>query len=268
MFTELLPIGTFARAAGLSVGALRHYQEEGLLLPARVDAASGYRFYSAAQLIDAEIIRQLRALDVPVPEVRRVVQARDPQVTAEIVKAQEATMQTRLEAAQQAIDALHELVTTPVRLLGERVEVRVESDLEVLAITEVLPLDSLHIFFEKAYNQIAEIATREGLDLVGAVGSIYPGEEWDPARIEVTAFIPVSGAARPREYLTLPGGRFAVARHEGDYETIWETYRAVGAWLATHAETTDHRIREHYLVGVGDTPDPADYVTEIYWPLR
>ncbi|MDO4784560.1 MAG: GyrI-like domain-containing protein [Propionibacteriaceae bacterium] len=268
MSTNLLPIGTFARAAGLSVGALRHYQEEGLLLPARVEAASGYRFYSAAQLVDAEIIRQLRALDVPVPEVCRVVQARDPQVTAEVVRAQEATMRTRLEAAQRAIDALHELVTTPVRLLGERVEVRVEPDLEVLAITEVLPLDTLDTFFERAYGQIVEIATREGLSLVGAAGAIYPGEEWDPARVEVSAFIPVSGAARPQEHLTLPGGRFAVARHVGEYDAIWDTYRAVGAWLATHAETTDHRIREHYVVGVGDTLDPADYVTEIYWPLR
>ena len=38
---ELLSIGRFARLAGLSVGALRHYHQHGLLVPARVDPQTG-----------------------------------------------------------------------------------------------------------------------------------------------------------------------------------------------------------------------------------
>ena len=40
---ELLPIGRFARVSGLTVKALRHYDEIGLLQPAYVDEESGYR---------------------------------------------------------------------------------------------------------------------------------------------------------------------------------------------------------------------------------
>ncbi|MDQ1012426.1 DNA-binding transcriptional MerR regulator [Streptomyces sp. V4I23] len=44
----LLTIGRFARLCRLSVKQLRHYDEMGLLAPARVDAGSGYRYYAYA----------------------------------------------------------------------------------------------------------------------------------------------------------------------------------------------------------------------------
>jgi hypothetical protein len=53
MDDDLLPIGRFGRLAGLSVGALRHYDEVDLLRPASVDPDTGYRSYRRDQLDDA-----------------------------------------------------------------------------------------------------------------------------------------------------------------------------------------------------------------------
>lgn len=41
-----LTIGAFARAVGLTPSALRFYDECGLLKPAQVDGATGYRYYT------------------------------------------------------------------------------------------------------------------------------------------------------------------------------------------------------------------------------
>ena len=57
---QLLTIGAFARASRLSPKALRIYDELGLLRPARVDEASGYRFYEPAQVPVAQVIRRER----------------------------------------------------------------------------------------------------------------------------------------------------------------------------------------------------------------
>ena len=38
---DLLPIGAFARLSGLTIKALRHYDEIGLLRPAEVDERTG-----------------------------------------------------------------------------------------------------------------------------------------------------------------------------------------------------------------------------------
>ena len=46
----LVTIGDFSRMTHLSVKALRHYHDVGLLEPAQVDTASGYRLYQASQV--------------------------------------------------------------------------------------------------------------------------------------------------------------------------------------------------------------------------
>ena len=70
---ELLSIGRFARLSGLTIGALRHYDEIGLLSPARIDAATGYRSYRSEQLPIARAIQRLRALDLSLEDVREVL---------------------------------------------------------------------------------------------------------------------------------------------------------------------------------------------------
>lgn len=66
----MLTIGRFADATGLTAKALRHYDEIGLLVPARVDPDNGYRFYDTAQVEDAVTIRRLRALELPLDEIK------------------------------------------------------------------------------------------------------------------------------------------------------------------------------------------------------
>ncbi|GLZ81312.1 hypothetical protein Afil01_61190 [Actinorhabdospora filicis] len=75
-----MTIGRFARLCRLSVKQLRHYDELGLLTPARVDAFTGYRYYTRAQARDALTIALLREADVPLPGIRAVLAAPDPTV--------------------------------------------------------------------------------------------------------------------------------------------------------------------------------------------
>jgi DNA-binding transcriptional MerR regulator len=70
---EEVSIGEFARRSRLSVKALRLYGEHGVLLPARVDASTGYRYYDEAQLDDARLIVMLRQLDMPLAEIKEVL---------------------------------------------------------------------------------------------------------------------------------------------------------------------------------------------------
>jgi PPM family protein phosphatase len=73
---ELLGIGDFSTRCGLSPKTLRSYARAGLLVPAAVDGASGYRYYSPAQLPQAQIVRLLRRAEVSVEEIAEFF--RDP----------------------------------------------------------------------------------------------------------------------------------------------------------------------------------------------
>jgi serine/threonine protein phosphatase PrpC/DNA-binding transcriptional MerR regulator len=69
---ELMGIGAFAKAARLSQRALRLYDELGLLSPARVDPATGYRSYAPEQLERARLVAWLRRLGMPLAGIQEV----------------------------------------------------------------------------------------------------------------------------------------------------------------------------------------------------
>jgi DNA-binding transcriptional MerR regulator len=79
-------IGEFSRRSHLSVKALRLYDEIGVLLPARVDNASGYRYYDTTQLEDARLIVMLRQLDVPLADVKELLACTREEAAARIAQ--------------------------------------------------------------------------------------------------------------------------------------------------------------------------------------
>ncbi len=71
----LLTVGRMARQSGLTTKALRHYDRIGLLRPAVVDGATGYRRYRGDQVEQARLVQLLRSLELPLDQVRAVVAA-------------------------------------------------------------------------------------------------------------------------------------------------------------------------------------------------
>jgi DNA-binding transcriptional MerR regulator len=70
---NLLGIGSFSQASGLSIHALRHYDEVGLLKPASVDPGTGYRRYRPGQVGQARLICALRQVDLPIDLLRETL---------------------------------------------------------------------------------------------------------------------------------------------------------------------------------------------------
>ena len=66
----VLSIGSFSLVTGLSITALRYYDDVGLLTPAYVDPDSGYRRYRPDQVSEARLYATLRRLEVPVDAMR------------------------------------------------------------------------------------------------------------------------------------------------------------------------------------------------------
>src|SRR5262245_40044231 len=116
---ELLSIGRFARLSGLSVGALRHYHEVGLLEPARVDPETSYRSYARSQLDDARLIGRLRELGLGLPEIRAILGAdaagRSRSLAAHRSRLMGllARLQRQIHWLNQAIDHEEPIMTTP-----------------------------------------------------------------------------------------------------------------------------------------------------------
>jgi DNA-binding transcriptional MerR regulator len=112
---DLVSIGRFARLTGLSIGALRHYDEVGLLRPARTDPDSGYRLYREDQLPQARAIQRLRALDLSLDEIRDVLA--DGDVAA--LRTQARRVQARIWRLQRVQYRLNALIDGTEDLMAE-----------------------------------------------------------------------------------------------------------------------------------------------------
>jgi DNA-binding transcriptional MerR regulator len=75
---DFLSIGEYSRLTGLSVGALRHYDELGIITPASVDHATSYRRFRRDQLEQGRLVATLRELELPLDEIRGLLATDDP----------------------------------------------------------------------------------------------------------------------------------------------------------------------------------------------
>lgn len=105
----MLPIGRFARLAGLSVGALRHYDEVDLLRPARVDPETGYRSYRRDQLDDARTIVRLRELETPVETIRGFLAADDPAERRRLIEGHRRRTEARTVRLQRVVHQMGQM---------------------------------------------------------------------------------------------------------------------------------------------------------------
>jgi len=118
---DLLSIGRFARLSGLSVGALRHYDETGLLAPAEVDRFTGYRRYRRDQLATARAIGRLRDLEVPLETIRAVLATDDPAERQRLLGEQRAGVEARIYRLQRIHHVIGQLSQGKEPLVSEAV---------------------------------------------------------------------------------------------------------------------------------------------------
>ncbi len=268
----LLSIGAFSRASQLSIKTLRAYHEAGILVPARVDQHTGYRTFHASQLPDAAVILRLRSLDLPLEQVREVVTARDPAVTARILAGHEATMRERLADVTRIVSELQDGLVRPAS--HTPVHVRHEPHQHTLAVRGRVSEANFAEFLEDAYGRLAAAAERTGIDPSGPTGALYPPEIADDEAEDVEAYLPVArpiGQATGRDGVIVsevPAARVAVLTHAGGYDAIGDSYRQLGAWVAEHAEHAGRPVREVYVVSYSETADTDRFRTEIHWPIN
>ena len=109
MENQLRGIGEVARRSGLSVSALRWYDENKVLVPAVVDPLSGYRWYAPDQIRSARIVARLRRVGLPVAAMRQVLT--DPAAAPALLDAHLVRLEQGLADARRELSAALTLLT-------------------------------------------------------------------------------------------------------------------------------------------------------------
>jgi DNA-binding transcriptional MerR regulator len=261
-------IGDFARATHLSVKALRHYQEEGLLAPAEVDPDSGYRRYDLGQIPTAQVIRRLRDLDMPLDDIRGVLRATDLAERSELITRHLRRLEEELSRTKDAVASLRDLLEHPAPDLP--VEHRSVPPMRVAAISAQVTMADLAPWFNGAFGELYATLPAQDVALAGDAGGIFAGALFSDEVGQATLYLPVSTAFRTAgrvEVLELPRAELAVIRHNGPHDNIDRAYGALADHVTRHALAVEGPIREFYPVSRHHTDDSARWRTEIGWPI-
>jgi DNA-binding transcriptional MerR regulator len=282
-------IGDFARHGRVSVRMLRHYDAVGLLPPAHVDPATGYRFYRADQLDRLNRLLALKDLGFTLQQVRSIL---DDQVSGGELRGMLKLRRAELQA--QIVGDTARLARVEARLRSIEREGSPPADVvvkgvpamrvaELTATAASYAPEAIGPVIQPLYHQLMERLARAGLvpavddcDLPASAGP-GPGVAWyedslhDDGAIVVHAALPVpAGAEAGPDHdvaiVELPAiERAATIVHRGPMEQVLPTVQALARWIEANGYRSTGYARELYL----DSP-PGDldrWVTELQEPV-
>jgi DNA-binding transcriptional MerR regulator/effector-binding domain-containing protein len=263
-----LTVGDFSRATHLSIKTLRHYHQVGLLEPATVNPDTGYRYYSAGQIPAAQVIRRLRDLEMPVADVKAVLAAPDAPARNALIAAHLSRLEAELAQTRAVVESLRDLLAPPggpAAIVHRSVPAAAAA-----AIEAVVDRADVLAWWQGALGELRAAVRAQGLHAAGPAGGMFASELFQTDRGQATVFIPVPGRVRPIGRVTsavIPAAELAIISHQGSLDDADLSYAKLGSYAITHEISIDGPLREYYLRGAGDTPDEADWRTEIGWPI-
>ena len=263
----MLKIGEFSKLTRLTVKALRFYEEKGLLLPARVDPWTGYRYYDGTQLETATRIKALRQLDFSLEQIRVHLEGQPLEEALAAKKAELQQKQTELHARISMINYLMEESTMKYQPVMKQIE-------ETVVYSEERQL--------KQYSEVTALvleSAQECLRLNPDIRCVQPdysfceyldGEyrETD-MRVRYSQAVTKAGIGNDRiRFRTLPATRAICICHKGPYDRLGEAYAYIYRYAAENGLEITGLHREVYIDGIWNKPDPEDWRTEIQLPVK
>jgi DNA-binding transcriptional MerR regulator len=265
---DTLTIGEFSRITHLSVRTLRHYHQVGLLAPVDVDARTGYRHYTTRQIPTAQVIRRFRGLNMPIEEVKAVLDAPDLEVRNALITTHLNRLEDELVQTQISVASLRSLLEGAVAPID--VEHRTVPATIAAGIRETVDLDDLLPWYQGALGELYASIAAQDLRPSSPSGGLFSSDIFQHERGEAVVFIPIDGDLRAIgriASMVIPAAELAVMVHCGSHTEIDVTYGALGTYVTEHALGVDGPVREYYPVDAHSADDATLWRTEIGWPI-
>ncbi len=267
-------IGEFSKISRLTVKTLRHYDEIGLLKPKHVDDLSGYRYYTADQLPRLQKIIALKQIGLPLSDIA-VMLADDLNTEEMIIRLQHkrTDLLANLASQQAQLQQLVTYLTTLRKENGMNYHVTIK-DLPEVTVASMRKVIANYDEFNSLYPKMGELMIKQNLKCVnpGYCFTLYHDGEYKAENIDVEICESVVEAGKDEDGMTfkkIPAvPTAACVIHKGPYTTIGQAYAALTQWIEENGYEVIDLMRENYLDGIWNQPDPSQWITEIQAPVR
>ncbi len=266
---DLFSIGEVAALFDINVKTLRYYDETGLLKPEKVNADTGYRYYSTRQFERLNTILYLKTLQIPLERISYFFKCKDTQTMIEILRSQQEEIRAQMQRLQtiekklssrihQIEDAKHCKLETiqlksyperPVFFLRKKFPVTDDLEYPIRELEKACPIQS-DIFLGKIGVSISEASIR------ASDFSNFSG-----------IFLMLDPEDRRYPDASLPAGTYLTIRFPGTHTQSAVYYEKLLRDIENHNLTISGSSVEITLIDYGMTDDADQFVTEIQIPV-
>ncbi|MBP2652519.1 MAG: transcriptional regulator, MerR family [Firmicutes bacterium] len=271
----MFKIGIFSKMNRVTVKALRHYDEIGLLKPCHVDETTGYRYYLSDQLPRLHRILALKQVGFSLNEI---IDMMEREMSAE-------KMIAYLEGKQSAIAKTIE---------DERVKLN-----QVEAYLKILRQEEMNVSYDVLLKELPEVivaSMRRRIPNYDAFNAIYPemgsymkeqnvkcavpeycftiyhDGEYKETDIDVEICEAVTDFGRDSDTIKFKKidnvKTAACIMHKGPYNRIGMAYGAVMKWIEGNGYRISGFPRESYIDGIWNKENSEEWLTEIQIPVE
>ncbi|WP_017212417.1 MerR family transcriptional regulator [Clostridium beijerinckii] len=272
----MFKIGEFSKLTQVSIRMLRYYDEIGILKPADVDLFTGYRLYSADQVSLLQKIILLRDIKFSTAEIKDIILGDKELNILDELQKKKMQINKEIEIEKQRVEkinnAINEIIKKNFKIHCNISFKKVDSIL-ILSTRDIIPT-----YFHEGvlWNRLCDFIKKENIsikqDMYNNVAMYHDIEHKDKnVDVEVGIIVDKLGENKGkfiyREVEEVE--KMAYAMVYGPYENLAKAYEMLAYYLESHNEQmTESPSRQICHIGVDDTKNSEEYLTEIQIPLK
>lgn len=267
----MFKIGDFSKLSQVSVKTLRYYDEIGLLSPAEVDRFTSYRYYTPGQLPRLNRILALKDLGLSLEQIGQVLnEALSPGELRGMLRMKQAELQQQVEADQarlarvaarlQQIEQENTMPTFEVILKQAPAQ-------RIAALRDIVPNYGAQ---GPLWGELEAYLGQHQVRPVAPCFTVYYDEEYKERDADVEVCEPIAASLASGERVKvrdLPAMQVASLMMPGSYDQFTQAYSVLMGWIMQNGYRIVGPNREIYIRGHEHGVGPADYMTEIQFPV-
>lgn len=269
----MFKIGEFSKLTQVSVRMLRHYDETGLLKPAKTDPWTGYRMYSAEQIPVLNKIIYLRDSGFQVAEIAAALNSNNDLSIVEQLDRKYEEIQSDIQSAR---DRLRKIELARKELLSGRDEMHYNITIKAIPGYQVLSLRKVipdYYAEGDLWKELSEFAQQQKIEITDEAFSIYYDEDYREENVDVELCAVVKRAGQDSGLFhfrqTEPVSMMACTMVYGPFSNIAAAYLSFARWLQNNSQyKMKSRNRQIVHRGPWNEEDPQNYLTEIQIPVE
>lgn len=263
---HLYRIGLFAQMNRITVKALRFYEEQGLLLPAKIDEESGYRYYTMSQMETLHRILALKEAGFTIEDMKHLNASGDER--GFLLRKKKALLEKIAELTLQLSKIDGYLMAGGNSLSAP---VMVKTIPETVCAVMRRRIDSYDALFEimpEMGGYMEEAGCTCALPEYCFTQYLEPGFQEAQILVEVCEAVTEKKADRScLRFRTIPETRAACIYHKGSYRDFPKTYEVILRYIEENGYEICGNIRESYIDGVWNKDSEEEWLSEIQIPV-